>query len=75
MTRIVLASKSAARSALLSGAGVTFDTAGSGVDEDILKQALLAKNASPADVAIALADAKALAVTGKAEGRRRSFSS
>jgi septum formation protein len=60
---ITLASKSAARAQLLAGAGIGFETAGSGVDEDLAKSRLLARRASPRDVAEALAEAKALAVS------------
>lgn len=60
---VTLASKSAARSALLRGAGVPFDTMDSGVDEDLLKAELLARGAGPAEVAAALAREKALAVS------------
>jgi septum formation protein len=60
---VLLASKSAARRALLEGARVPFEAVGSGVDEDVLKQDLLARRAGPAAIAEALADAKALAVS------------
>lgn len=61
--KLTLASKSAARTALLSGAGVPFETAGSGVDEDQIKRALLAEGAGPKEIAEALAEAKAVAVS------------
>lgn len=61
--KLTLASKSAARTALLSGAGVPFETAGSGVDEDQIKRALLAEGAGPKEIADALAEAKAVAVS------------
>ncbi len=67
MTRIILASKSASRRALLDGAGVPFEAVGSGVDEDIIKGQEKAKGASPAAIALALARAKALAVQADAE--------
>lgn len=60
---VTLASKSAARSTILRGAGVSFATEDSGVDEDILKAGLLARGAGPAEVAAALAREKALAVS------------
>jgi septum formation protein len=60
---LVLASKSAARRAVLDGAGVPFEAVGSGVDEDAAKVALLAKRATPRQVAEALAEDKALAVS------------
>ena len=61
--RLTLASKSAARAAVLIGAGVPFDTAGSGVDEDAVKRDLLAEGAGPKAIAEALAEAKAAAVS------------
>lgn len=61
--RLTLASKSAARAALLKGAGVPFETAGSRVDEDEIKQAMLAEGAGPKEIAEALAEAKAVAVS------------
>lgn len=60
---LVLASKSAARRAVLEGAGVPFEAVGSGVDEDVAKGGLLAKRATPRQVAEALAEEKALAVS------------
>lgn len=60
---VTLASKSAARAAILKGAGVDFATADSGVDEALLKEGLLARDANPAQVAAALAREKALAVS------------
>jgi septum formation protein len=66
--RLTLASKSAARASVLAGAGVAFETAGSGVDEDAIKRALLAEGANPKEIAEALAEAKALAVSQGREG-------
>lgn len=60
---ITLASKSAARMQVLTAAGVTFEAVGAGVDESILKNELLAKGAGPREIAEALAEQKALAVT------------
>ncbi|MGZ6019495.1 MAG: Maf family protein [Phenylobacterium sp.] len=62
-SRLVLASKSATRRAVLDGAGVAYDAVGSGVDEDAAKTGLLAKRASPRQIAEALAEDKALAVS------------
>jgi septum formation protein len=59
----VLASKSASRAAILQGAGVAFETAGSGVDEGAAKDRLLALGAGPKAIAAQLAEAKALAVS------------
>ncbi len=60
---IVLASKSPARAAVLTGAGLTFETLDSGVDEDLVKAHLLVEKASPKTVAEVLAEKKALAVS------------
>jgi septum formation protein len=60
---LVLASKSATRRAVLEGAGVPHEAVGSGVDEDVAKAELLAKRATPRQVAEALAEEKALAVS------------
>jgi septum formation protein len=60
---LTLASKSAARARLLAGAGVVFDLAESGVDEDEVKIRLLGDGASPREIALALAEAKALTVS------------
>lgn len=65
---VVLASKSASRAALLSSAGVAFETRGSGVDEDAAKTALLGEGAGPREVADALAELKALRVSAKTPG-------
>lgn len=59
---VILASKSAARRAVLDGAGVPFEAAVSGVDEDALKTTLLGQGATPRGVAEALAERKALAI-------------
>ena len=61
---IILATQSAARRAILSGAGVPFEAVVAGVDEDAAKAVLLAAGASPKAVAEALAEQKALAVSG-----------
>ncbi len=58
---IVLASKSASRQAMLSAAGIPFEARPAGIDERATEAAL--GNSPPAGVALALARAKALAVT------------
>jgi septum formation protein len=65
---ITLASKSAARMAILTNAGVTFEAVGPGVDEDAAKAGLLAEGASPREVADALAELKAFKVSTKRPG-------
>ena len=65
---VILASKSAARSQLLAGAGVPFETMVAGVDEDAVKTGLLAEGASPRDVADALAELKAVRISARQPG-------
>ena len=59
--RLILASRSAARRAMLTDAGVSFAVEDAGVDEDAIKLAL--SDAAPTDLAVELAAAKALAVS------------
>lgn len=59
--RLILASRSAARRAMLTGAGVAFSTEDSGVDEDAIKASL--PGHAPDQLALNLAQAKALAVS------------
>ncbi|MFV0295454.1 MAG: Maf family protein [Hyphomicrobiaceae bacterium] len=63
--RLVLASGSASRRALMTGAGLTFDVIPSQVDEPAVRQALEAGGVapSPETVALKLAEAKALDVS------------
>jgi len=68
VSAIVLASKSPTRSALLSGAGIAFDTVSPGVDEDAVKAGLLAEGASVRDIADALAELKALKISNSRPG-------
>lgn len=65
---IILASKSAARRAVLTGAGVPFEVAVAGVDEDAVKSSMLAQGASPRDVADALAEIKAVKISAGRPG-------
>jgi len=65
---IVLASTSAIRRAVLTGAGIPFEAVSPGVDETTIKDSLLAEGASPRDVADALAEAKAIKVSLKRPG-------
>jgi len=68
MTRIVLASGSKARAAVLAAAGVTFEVAVAGVDEAAMKAGLLAQGNGPREVADALAELKAVRVSRKQPG-------
>lgn len=64
MTALVLASKSQSRRAMLTDAGVPFTAQAADVDERAIEAGL--PGAAPADVALALARAKALAVARQA---------
>ena len=61
---LILASNSDIRAQLLRQAMVPFDVKPARVDEDAIKEALLAEGASPRDIADALAEAKARKVAG-----------
>ncbi|HKP80292.1 MAG TPA: Maf family protein [Phenylobacterium sp.] len=65
---IILASKSAARRAVLDGAGVPYEAAVAGVDEETVKSSLLAAGHGPRDVADALAELKAIRVSRSKPG-------
>ncbi|WP_299547925.1 Maf family nucleotide pyrophosphatase [uncultured Tateyamaria sp.] len=62
---IVLASGSAIRSQLLRNAGIEFDVIVPRVDEENMKASLLAEDASPRDIADALAEMKSRKVADK----------
>jgi septum formation protein len=66
---IVLASASAARSAMLRAAGVAFETVPPAIDEPALRIRLRDEGADAARCALALAEAKALAVSRRRPGR------
>ena len=69
MSRIlILASKSAARRAMLTGAGVPHQATSADVDEGALKVDLLTGGADPEGVALALARAKAEAASRDHDG-------
>ena len=68
MTGLILASQSSARRAVLDGAGIAYEAVVSGVDEESLKTGLLAKGASPRDVADALAEVQALKISRSRPG-------
>lgn len=57
--RLVLASASTARRAVLDAAGLRFEAVAAAVDEDAIKDAAKAEAIPPADAALMLADAKA----------------
>lgn len=58
--RLVLASQSASRRAMLDAAGVPYEAHAAQVDEDAAKASLLAAKVAPRDLADALAELKAL---------------
>lgn len=64
-TRLVLASSSGTRAALLRGAGLAFDIRPARIDEDALRAALRAEGAGPRDLADALAEMKALRISAR----------
>lgn len=65
---LILASGSAIRATLLRNAGVAFTTQIARVDEDMIQRSLSAEQASPRDVADALAEMKAQKVAQKSDG-------
>lgn len=65
---LVLASGSAIRAQLLENASVPFSVQVARVDEETAKRALLAEEASPRDIADALAELKARKVSDKTPG-------
>ncbi|WP_421761788.1 Maf family protein [Devosia sp.] len=60
---LILASKSATRQALLSGAGLRFETSPAQIDERLLEAEVLGKGGDAPAVARSLAEAKALSVS------------
>jgi nucleoside triphosphate pyrophosphatase len=62
MPRIVLASASAVRGAILANAGLVFDAVPASIDERGIESGLVREGATPGDVALALAEAKARAM-------------
>ncbi len=63
--RLVLASASVARRAVLEGAGLAFTARASAVDEDAIKASARAEGLGAADTALLLADAKAMRLATK----------
>lgn len=64
--KLVLASRSAARRAMLDAAGVAHDAMAAGVDEEAAKAALRADGLGARDLADALAELKAIRVSARA---------
>ena len=63
MCCLILASQSAIRAELLKNAGIAYLAIAANVDEDVIKQSMQGKN--PEEVALALAEAKALKISAK----------
>lgn len=63
--QIILASGSEIRAQMLRNAGVPFDIQIARVDEEMIRESLLAEGASPQDIADALAESKARKVAAK----------
>lgn len=68
MMAVLLASKSAARCAILKAAGVEFETQSPVVDEEAAKTSLAVEGLNPRDMADALAEMKALKVSRRSGG-------
>jgi septum formation protein len=66
---IILASGSASRRAMLTNAGVAFEVVPPRVDEDMAKASLRAEGITPRNLADALAELKAVAVSRRMPGR------
>lgn len=66
---LVLASQSASRKEMLEQAGLPVEAVPARVDEGAIRDALLAEQASPRDIADALAETKARKVAGKMPDR------
>lgn len=62
---IILASTSPYRRLILENAGIEFTAEGADVDERMVEKPLLASGATPEDIAIVLAEAKALDVSAR----------
>lgn len=60
---IILASTSSARRLLLTNAGIAFESMPAPIDERAIEAAWLERGASPSEIAIGLAEAKALSVS------------
>ncbi len=68
MTDLILASGSAVRAQLLTAAGIAFEVIPARVDEDAVKEALLAQNVPMRGIADALAELKAVRVSNARPG-------
>ncbi|HUS52694.1 MAG TPA: Maf family protein [Thermohalobaculum sp.] len=69
MSTLILASASATRAAMLTAAGVAIEVIPALVDEQAIKQSMLAAGAPPRDLADKLAELKALRLSTRRPGR------
>lgn len=63
MARLILASNSASRKALMTGAKLNFTTEAADVDERLIEGEMTTRDATPPDIAVTLARAKAIDVS------------
>lgn len=68
MTRLVLASQSSGRAAMLRAAGLDFESTAAHVDEEALTAALRAEGQTARNIADALAEAKAVKISSRLPG-------
>ena len=68
MTRVILASASESRAKILHGAGIAFDVVAAHVDEEAIKESMLAANHPHRLVAEALAELKAVRISSRHPG-------
>lgn len=68
MTRILLASQSSGRAAMLSAAGIAFETTPAHVDEEALTASLIAEGQTARNIADALGEAKAVKISSRLPG-------
>src|SRR3546814_20329865 len=68
MTRLVLASQSSGRAAMLRAAGLDFESTAAHVDEEALTAALRAEGQTARNIADALAEAKAVKLSSRLPG-------
>lgn len=68
MTRLVLASASESRANVLRGAGIAFDVVPAHVDEEAIKESMLAANQPHRMIADALAELKAVRISSRQPG-------
>lgn len=68
MTRLLLASQSSGRAAMLHAAGLEFEATAAHVDEEALTASLAAEGQSARNIADALAEAKAIKISSRLPG-------